>query len=126
MQALLTAAPHQHLPAADTPPPAHTINAPIQLKVRTRSGEEIQVEVAAIPLSRMAGYAETLHDLGAFVDFICGKPKNWSALLHDEDIFAVDAAAQELNTHRFSRWLKRQNGVAEFLKATVASVGTKP
>lgn len=111
------------LPSASDASEDLSFKGPVHLKARTPSGEEIAVEIADVPFSKMAAYAEKLHDLGAFVELVTGKPKDWSDSLLIEDVLAIDAAAQALNTPRFRRWLLRQREVAEFLDTTFKRAG---
>lgn len=103
--------------------PALTVSCPVSLVVRTPAGEEIAVEIAKFPLSKMGRYAETLADLGPFVEFVTGRPAGFADTILHEDVFRIDEVAQKLNADRLARLLRRQCEVAEWLNNSVRRAG---
>lgn len=84
------------------------INGGQSIKARLNNGTTEEVKVKLVPIGKVASYLEKIGDPGAFVDFICGKPKDWSDTVEPDSFMEIDELARKINDPIVARFLKRQ------------------
>lgn len=84
------------------------MNGGQSIKARLANGTTEEVKVKLVPIGKIAAYLDKIGDPGAFVDFICGKPKDWSDTLHPDSFMEIDELGRKLNDPIVARFLNRQ------------------
>jgi len=112
----------------DEIPTEALINGGQTIKVQLANGTTEDVKVKLVPISKVAKYLDLIGDPGPFVDFMCGKPKDWCDTLHPDSFLEVDALARRLNDPICVRFLIRQEAtmkvVGQQSKSLIASMNS--